>query len=221
MPLEPDAGISGRSDLVPVNSMTRHTTLDAQTMNHSQSCASAACAARTRTRSPAESMKLTADRSRNAVTPSARAASSAEPGDPPCSGRARRSSYEARPLERLDCNSEKRTGTHGNLELVIIGTSPSSESGRDPEELDGQVPLRLKLEGVVEHGSTGHALNLTDRPFARSFADSRSPLRDEIGATAQDEDALVRDEDVAEEGDVARVECVGRGGYGPRPKSSR
>ena len=65
----------------------------------------------------------------------------------------------------------------------------------------------------MEHGSTGHALNLTDQPLALGFADSRPRLTDEIRATAQNEDALVRGEDVTEEGDVAPVECVGRGGY--------
>ena len=56
----------------------------------------------------------------------------------------------------------------------------------------------------MEHGSTGHALNLTDQPLALGFADSRPRLTDEIRATAQNEDALVRGEDVTEEGDVAR-----------------
>ena len=56
----------------------------------------------------------------------------------------------------------------------------------------------------MEHGSTGHPLNLTDQPLALGFADSRPRLTDEIRATAQNEDALVRGEDVAEEGDVAR-----------------
>ena len=65
----------------------------------------------------------------------------------------------------------------------------------------------------MEHGSTGHALNLTDQPLALGFADGRPRLTDEIRATAQNEAALVRDEDVTEEGDVARIECVGRGGY--------
>ena len=65
----------------------------------------------------------------------------------------------------------------------------------------------------MEHGSTGHALNLTDQPLALGFADSRPRLTDEIRATAQNEEALVRGEDVTEEGDVAPVERVGRGGY--------
>jgi hypothetical protein len=63
-------------------------------------------------------------------------------------------------------------------------------TGRGPEQFDGQVPLRLKLEGVMEHGSTGHALNLTDQPLALGFADSRPRLTDEIRATAQNEDGL-------------------------------
>ena len=65
----------------------------------------------------------------------------------------------------------------------------------------------------MEHASTGRALNLTDQPLALSLPDGRPHLADEIRVTAQDEDALVRDEDVTEEGDVAPVECVGRGGY--------
>ena len=73
MRVELGGATSGSCDLVPLNSKSRHTALDARTMNHAQSCASTARAERSRTRSPAESMKLTADRSSSAVTPSARA----------------------------------------------------------------------------------------------------------------------------------------------------
>jgi KaiC/GvpD/RAD55 family RecA-like ATPase len=73
MRMELGGTTSGSCDLVPVNSTSRHTALDARTMNHTQSCASRARAERSRTRSPAVSMKLTADRSSIAVTPSARA----------------------------------------------------------------------------------------------------------------------------------------------------
>jgi hypothetical protein len=65
----------------------------------------------------------------------------------------------------------------------------------------------------MEHGSTGHSLNLTDQPLALDFADSHPRLIDEIRVTPENEDALVGGEDVTEEGDVAPVECVGRGGY--------
>ena len=38
----------------------------------------------------------------------------------------------------------------------------------------------------MEHGSTGHPLNLTDQPLALGFADSRPRLTDEIRATAHE-----------------------------------
>ena len=77
MRVELGGATSGSCDLVPVNSTTRHTALDAPTMNHAWSCASKASPEQSRTRSPAVSMKLTADRSSRVVTPSASAASSA------------------------------------------------------------------------------------------------------------------------------------------------
>src|SRR5687767_6289791 len=86
-------------------------------------------------------------------------------------------------------------------------------TGRDPEQFDRQVPLRLELEGVVEHGATGQALYLGDQPLALRCADSHPRLADEIRATALNESMLVRGEEVTEEGDVARLECVGRGPY--------
>jgi hypothetical protein len=65
----------------------------------------------------------------------------------------------------------------------------------------------------MEYGATGHALDLRQQPLALRFADNHPRLADEIRPTAQQEDTLVRDEDVAEESDVAPLECVGRGLY--------
>jgi hypothetical protein len=56
MRVEPGGATNGSCDLVSVTSTSRHTALNARTMNHVQSCASMAHAERSRTRSPAESM---------------------------------------------------------------------------------------------------------------------------------------------------------------------
>jgi hypothetical protein len=65
----------------------------------------------------------------------------------------------------------------------------------------------------MEHRSIGQALNLGDQPLALRFADSHPCLTDEIGATTQNQKALLRGEEVTQERDVARVECEGRGLY--------
>ena len=76
--MELGGATSGSCDLVPLNSTSRHTARDARTMKNAQSCVSTGRAELSSIRNPVESMKLTADRSSSAVTPSARAASSAE-----------------------------------------------------------------------------------------------------------------------------------------------
>src|SRR5215217_5025660 len=84
---------------------------------------------------------------------------------------------------------------------------------RDPEQFGRQVPLWLELERVVEHGPPGQGPHFGDQPLAFRFADRHPRLADEIRAAAVDEETLVRNEDVTEEGDVARLEPVGDGPY--------
>jgi hypothetical protein len=96
MRMELGGATSGSCDLVPLNSTSRHTALGAPTMKHAQSCASTACAERSRTRSPA--------------------------------------ACEAGLLERLHCDSEKRNGTHRNLQQretcsLTIGSSRTIPPG--------------------------------------------------------------------------------------------
>src|SRR3954451_25219544 len=68
----------------------------------------------------------------------------------------------------------------------------------DPEQLDRQVELGLKLERVMQIRSAGDPAELGAQSFALAFADGRPGFPDEIRAAATDEDALVRVKDLAE-----------------------
>jgi hypothetical protein len=186
------AGATGsRRDVVPLTSTSRRTTLDARTMKQPQWCASTARADRSSTRSPAESIKLTADRSSSVVTPSARAASSVElrrsavlrSSSPLARMRQASSSGSIVTLRRpgeltqtsSSCSSDFsfHSVRSGHSPLPVRDDSPVPcvtrrdrlgrwcavravlGSGRDPEQFDCQIPLRLELEGVMEHGSIG------------------------------------------------------------------
>src|SRR4051795_3576291 len=81
----------------------------------------------------------------------------------------------------------------------------------NPEQLDRQVELGLKLERVVQIGSAGDPPELGGQSFALAFADGRPGFPDEIRTAATGGDALVRVKDLAEKADVAGGELERHG----------